>query len=60
VAKLCAWREKDREWLRVAFQAGVADATRVAALLRAELPETAPAAEELERRLSGLLRAAPG
>lgn len=59
VAKLCAWREKDRDWLRVALQAGIANATRVAALLHTELPETAPAAEELERRLSDLVGAAP-
>jgi hypothetical protein len=59
VAKLCAWREKDRDWLLVAFQAGIANATRVAALLRTALPETAPAVNELERRLSGLLGATP-
>jgi hypothetical protein len=54
VAKLCAGREKDRDWLRVAFQSGIADAQRVAALLRADLPETAPDINELERRLAGL------
>jgi hypothetical protein len=54
VAKLCAWREKDRDWLRVAFQAGIANAKRVAAMLRTDLPDTAPAVEELERRLAGV------
>jgi hypothetical protein len=58
VAKLCAWWEKDRDWLRVAFQAGIANAKRVAALLRTDLPATAPAVNELQRRLSDLMGAA--
>jgi hypothetical protein len=57
VAKLCAWREKDRDWLRVAFQTGIANAKRVAALVRMDLPDTAPAVDELERRLAGLVSA---
>jgi hypothetical protein len=55
VAKLCAGREKDRDWLRAAFQAGIADVHRVAALLRVGLPETAPDISELERRLANLV-----
>ena len=54
VAKLCAGREKDRDWLRAAFGADVANRKRVAALLRTGLPETAPDIGELERRLVGL------
>jgi hypothetical protein len=59
VAKLCAGREKDRDWLRVAFQAGIANEKQVAALLRTRLPETAPEVSELERRLAGLVGADP-
>jgi hypothetical protein len=58
VAKLCAAREKDRDWLRAAFRAGIADAKHVATLVRSELPATAPDRTELERRLAGLV--APG
>jgi hypothetical protein len=54
VDKLCAWREKDQDWLRVAIQAGIANGKRVTALLRTSLPETAPEVNELERRLTGL------
>jgi hypothetical protein len=43
--------------LRAAFQSGIADAQRVAALLRADLPDTAPDISELERRLAGLVGA---
>ena len=52
IAKLCAWREKDQAWLREAFRAGVANADKVRALLRGALPDTAPAAEELARRMA--------
>jgi hypothetical protein len=52
VAKLCAWREKDRTWLCEAFRSGVANADRVAALLREKLLAEAPAPDELERRLA--------
>lgn len=51
VAKLCAWREKDQAWLREAFRSGVAKAAGVATLLRGALPDAAPAADELTRRL---------
>lgn len=55
IAKLCAWREKDRDWLCAAFQSGIANTQRVAALLRTPLPGTAPAVDELERRLAGFV-----
>ncbi|WP_158928638.1 DUF6036 family nucleotidyltransferase [Acidisphaera sp. S103] len=59
VAKLCAGRDKDRDWLRAAFQADVANAKRVGALLRKGLPEAAPDVSELERRLAGLTATLP-
>lgn len=59
VAKLCAGREKDQDWLRVAFQADVANVKRIAALLRMGLPETAPDVSELECRLAGLMATLP-
>lgn len=51
IAKLCAWRDKDRDWLREAFRAGIAQAERVRSLLGAPLPAGAPDAPELARRL---------
>jgi len=51
IAKLCAWREKDQAWLREAFRSGIARAANVAALLPTGLPDTAPPADELARRL---------
>ena len=59
LAKLCAWREKDVDWLRAAQQAGLlglAEMRQRAARLDAP---AAPAAEEVERRLA-LLATAPG
>src|ERR1700733_4318496 len=58
IAKLCAWREKDQDWLREAFRSGVAKADKTAALLRSALPEVAPALEELVRRIG--VATAPG
>jgi|SRR5580658_1011121 hypothetical protein len=52
IAKLCAWREKDQVWLREAFRVGVAKATDTIKLLGGELPESAPARDELLRRMS--------
>jgi hypothetical protein len=52
IAKLCAWRDKDQVWLREAFRTGVAKAREVATLLHRELPEVAPARDELIRRLN--------
>jgi len=57
VAKLCAGREKDGDWLRVAFESGIARTKAVVALLQTSLPETAPDVSELERRLAGLVGA---
>jgi hypothetical protein len=58
IAKLCAWREKDQAWLREAFRSGIAKAGKVTALLRGALPEAAPAADELARRIGSVT--APG
>jgi hypothetical protein len=52
IAKLCAWRDKDQAWLREAFRSGIAKATEAAKLLDGELPETAPARDELTRRMN--------
>jgi len=52
IAKLCAWREKDQVWLREAFWSGVAKAPHTATLLHGELPDAAPARDELMRRMS--------
>ncbi len=58
IAKLCAWRGKDQAWLREAFRSGVAKADEVSALLRGEMPEAAPAPDELARRIG--VATAPG
>jgi hypothetical protein len=50
----CALGEKDQDWSRIARQTGAAAAPRVAVLLRTDLPEAAPAVNELEHRLSDL------
>jgi hypothetical protein len=52
IAKLTAWREKDQAWLREALRSGIAKADRIAALLQTTLSPSAPAADELARRLS--------
>ncbi|MSP02869.1 MAG: hypothetical protein EXR07_17755 [Acetobacteraceae bacterium] len=51
VAELCAWREKDREWLQAAVIAGIADKHRMGALLRTAMPDSAPGIVELLQRL---------
>jgi hypothetical protein len=51
IAKLCAWREKDQAWLREAFRSGVAQVDEVTALLSGTMPDEAPAADELTRRI---------
>jgi hypothetical protein len=51
IAKLCAWREKDRDWLRVAVDAGVISTDRIEKLLRTPLPRSAPDLAERLRRL---------
>jgi hypothetical protein len=60
VAKLCAWRDKDQVWLREAFRSGVAKAPEAAKLLHGELPEIAPAIDELMRRMNVVASAGPG
>ena len=52
IAKLCAWRGKDQDWLREAFKAGIARVDSVAELLRTGLSPDAPGHEELARRLA--------
>ena len=52
IAKLCAWREKDQVWLREAFRSGVAKTARATALLHGEMPDAAPARDELIRRMN--------
>lgn len=54
VAKLCAWREKDRDWLRAALIAGIVDRNTIAAHMRTPMPRSAPAVPELLRRLGML------
>jgi hypothetical protein len=54
VAKLCAWREKDRDWLREAIGAGIVDRPRIGGLFQAGMPENAPDIGELTRRLDAL------
>ncbi len=58
VAKLCAWREKDRDWPRAGTAAGIVRTSRITTLLRTALPSTAPDIQELVRRLGVLT--APG
>lgn len=50
LAKLCAWREKDRDWLIVAQSHGIISIVGMKALLLM-MPERAPKIAELERRL---------
>ncbi len=54
VAKLCAWREKDRDWLRAAVDAGIAPLAAIEALARAALPPAAPDLAERLRRVDSL------
>jgi hypothetical protein len=53
IAKLCAWREKDRDWLRDGSATGVIQPDRIGSLLRATaLTAGAPELSELGRRLN--------
>jgi hypothetical protein len=52
VAKLCAWREKDRDWLRAAVVAGIVDRNRMNSLVGKAMPRTAPEISELVRRIA--------
>jgi hypothetical protein len=60
IAKLCAWRDKDQVWLREAFRSGVAKAPIAMTLLHGELPEVAPARDELMRRMRVVEAKGPG
>ncbi|MBX6368388.1 MAG: hypothetical protein IRZ04_10410 [Rhodospirillales bacterium] len=53
LAKLCAWRDKDRDWLKNGLINGVLDLSKMRARLKA-MPPHAPAQAELERRLDAL------
>lgn len=53
LAKLCAWREKDREWLIVANSHGIISLPRMKSLLPM-MPDRAPAMAELKRRIMDL------
>jgi hypothetical protein len=54
IAKLSAWRDKDRNWLNDGVQSGIVSLATVKALLQAGLPASAPDPVELERRLRSL------
>lgn len=51
VAKLCAWRDKDRAWLRSSVQAAVVSLARMRELVHREMPAAAPPAAELQSRV---------
>ena len=54
LSKACAWREKDRLWLRAAFGAGVLDLDRMRARIGRVTNPNAPAAPELARRVDAI------
>jgi hypothetical protein len=51
IAKLSAWRDKDRDWLCDAVRSGIVDPANVAMLLQTQLSADPPAAAELTERL---------
>jgi hypothetical protein len=53
LAKICAWREKDRAWLKNGLGNGVLDLSKMRARLK-KMPSHAPDRNELERRLDAL------
>ena len=53
VAKLCAWREKDRAWISAGLRHGVLQAPRLRDALSVLTDGRAPPRDELERRLAG-------
>jgi hypothetical protein len=57
LAKLCAWREKDQDWLSIAYGHRIIDPDAMSSLLD-RMPERAPSRQELERRV-GIVRANP-
>lgn len=58
LAKLCAWRDKDRDWLSIAHGHRIIDLDTMVSLLD-RMPERAPSRQELERRIE-IVRARPG
>lgn len=59
VAKLCAWREKDIQWLRDAVVAGIVSPSRMRQRLLSGLTAGAPPGDEIARRLDALEAGAP-
>lgn len=59
VSKLCAWREKDRDWLRSALQTGILSVDELQELLNREMPAAAPTAAELRGRLDQIASKRP-
>jgi hypothetical protein len=57
LAKLCAWREKDRAWLKAGVQTGVFSLETMASRL-SEMPERAPSRADLLLRLRFLAQSA--
>lgn len=54
LAKLCAWREKDRLWLTAARKAGLVTGAALKGRARAIIDTRAPQPEEIERRIDAL------
>jgi hypothetical protein len=59
IAKLTAWRDKDRDWLHDAVRSGIVKLATIERLLQAGLPIGTPDAAELERRLRSLAGSSP-
>ena len=59
IAKLTAWRDKDRDWLHDAVRSGIVNLATVERLVHAGLPVGAPGATELGRRLKALVASSP-
>jgi hypothetical protein len=53
LAKICAWREKDRTWLESGLRNGMLDLSKMRARL-SKMPSHAPDRNELVRRLDAL------
>lgn len=58
IAKLCAWREKDRDWLRAAINSGIVMTDRIRTLLQSPMLSGAPESSELIRRVDSLMPSA--
>ena len=53
LAKVVAWREKDKDWLKSGLRSGIFSLDRMVARLP-RMPDAAPASRELTRRLAWL------